>query len=151
MFWLKKSWTWHPRKKVPAAASGSHGHYQQGDSPNKTIAWLGIWSSGHAPTHDDITWSRPFDVHSCNLIAYKTCCFLLKLFVPIPFCVCVFLGGAFFGNVFPPKGWQKNSQKEVPWLYSFSHANSMHPKNTRDAFKHVPDLFWKAPGPGNMV
>jgi len=42
---------------------------------------------------------------------------------------------AFFGNVFSPKGWQKNSQKcrnlknsilsIVQWFYPLPHANSM--------------------------
>ena len=39
-------------------------------------------------------------VPSCNLIAWKLYSFLS----------CSLFGGAFFGNVFSPKGWQKNPQ-----------------------------------------
>jgi len=34
----------------------------------------------------------------------------------------------------------------VQWFHPFQHANSMQ-RNILDAFKHVPDLFGRAPGP----
>ena len=37
----------------------------------------------------------------------------------------------------------------VQWFQPFSYANSM--QKIPAAFKHIPDLFWRAPGPENMV
>jgi len=33
----------------------------------------------------------------------------------------------------------------VQWIHAYAHASSI-----ADAFKHVPDLFWRPPVPGNM-
>ena len=62
----------------------------------------------------------------------------------------VFLVGAFFENVFSPKGWQKNSQNckipkcsdliDFPMILPISICN-FDAKHVPDAFKHVPGLF----------
>jgi len=61
-----------------------------------------------------------------------------------------FVLGAFFENVFSPKGWQKNSQNckipkcsdliDFPMILLIS-IYKFDAKNTPDAFEHVPDLF----------
>jgi len=61
-----------------------------------------------------------------------------------------FVLGAFFENVFSPKGWQKNSQNcKIPKCSDLIDFHMILPisickfdaKHIPDAFKHVPDLF----------
>jgi len=61
------------------------------------------------------------------------------------------LPGAFFENVFSPKGWQKNlPNKQNPLMFGFVQLQmgstisicKFDANNTTDAFKHIPDLFW---------
>ena len=70
----------------------------------------------------------------------------LYIFLSFPF----FVLGAFFENVFSPKGWQKNSQNcKIPKCSDFIDFLMILPisickfdaKDTPDAFKHVPGLF----------
>jgi len=60
--------------------------------------------------------------------------------------------GPFFENVLSPKGWQKESRNcKIPKCLDLIDFQMILPivickfdaKNTPDAFKHVPDLFWR--------
>ena len=69
--------------------------------------------------------------------------------------------GCVFRKCILPEGLAKELQnfKESPnvWISSVIYRGCTHfdmqirCKNIPDAFNHVPDLFWRAPGPGNRV
>jgi len=101
------------------------------DSPPNFRYWCGVKVNGI---------SR---VPSCNLVAQKLYSFSRFSF---------FVLDAFFENVFSPKGWQKNSQNcLIPKCSDLIDFPMVLPifickfdtKDIPDAFKHVPDLFWR--------
>ena len=100
-------------------------------------------NSPHALEHlSDLFWTP---------INYLAVVWLLKkLYSFLSFSV--FVLGPFFENVLSPKGWQKNSKKckipkccetiDFPMILRISICN-FDAKTTPDAFKYVPDLFWR--------